>query len=285
VILMVVGFALGGLRDLGRGLLGQGRGRRAHGSVFLGGEWGLAWRLTRGPILGWGIAIFVMAAAFGSVMGQMEDFIMSNPLYQAMIGVGADATDIVAPLLVTLMLITATMAAIPVLTTAHKLASEERLGRMDYLLGKTVSRWRLFLGYGILVVLVAVAMQLLAAVGYWMVAATIMTDPLPASMVFKIALNAVPALIVVGGLAFFLVGWAKQLTWINWGYLGLSFLMVYVGGMLNLPRWAMRITPFGMLQRWPQEDFSLILWLGMIAVGAVLAVLGATAYRRRDIIN
>ena len=283
--LMVAALALNRLRDLGQGLLPVRAGRHAHASKLLGGEWGLAWRLNRGTIIGWGVGFAVIGAMYASALDGMEEFVLSNPIYQAMMGIGATTTDIMAPVVTTFLLINALLGAIPVLMVANALNSEESKGRMDYVISKKVSRTRVFAGYAVLVMITAVAMQLLTALGFWPVADWALEDPLPASLIFKVAFNFGPALVFLGGLVLFLVGWAKKFTWIGWGYVVASFLLVMLGGILNLPRWVSRLTPYGLLPRWPMEEFSWLPWLGLMVAGIGLSVLGAVGYRRRDIIT
>lgn len=282
--LVAVSFVCAEQRDLGRGLLPDAGGRRAHAPRLLSNEWGLAWRLTRGTILAWGAAVFLLAGAYGSVMADMESFVQSNQLYQVLVGVGAGTDNATGPVTYSLLLMMGMMATIPVLTTAFKLHAEERNGRLDYVLGKTVSRVRLYTGYGLLIVMVAIGMQLLAATGFWAVAQTVMTDPVKASLVFKAAFCYGAALIAFGGLALFLVGWAKRFTWIGWAYLVVTFVVVYLGGLINLPQWVQRLTPFGLLPRSPTDQFSWWAWAGLVVAGAALAVIGAIGYRRRDVI-
>jgi ABC-2 type transport system permease protein len=62
-----------------------------------------------------------------------------------------------------------------------------------------------------------------------------------------------------------------------------TFLVVYLGGLVNLPRWVARLTPFGLVQRWPDEAFSWWPWVALVIGGAGLAVAGAIGYRRRDL--
>lgn len=283
VVLMVVGLLLNASRDLGQGVLPDASGRRSHASPALSNEWGLAWRLTRGTVLAWGIAVFVFSAAYGSVMPDMEEFISSNPLYQKMMGIDPNSADVVGPMVSMLAMIMSMIGAIPVLTTAFKLHSEEQANRMDYILGKTVSRVRQFGGYAVLAGLVSVLMQVLNALGFWLIATSTMTDPFSIGFIFKVTFNYWAAMLALGGLGLFLVGWVKKLTWIGWGYIVASFLIVYIGGMLNLPRWVSRLTPFGLLQRWPDESFTWYPWIALVLTGIILAVLGALGYRRRDI--
>ena len=282
VVLIVVSIALNSLRDLGLGLLPTLGLRRAHAPRTLSGEWGLSWRLTRGTILACAVTIFILSAGYGSVMGDMEGFIMSNPLYQNMMGIGADTVDIVGPVVTMLIIIMAIVGIVPVLTTAYKLSSEENKGRLDYVLGKSVSRYRLYAGYAILVVIVSAVMMALTALGFWVAAAYVMDEPVGMELIAKVAFNFYPSMFVMGGLGLFLVGWAKRFTWIGWAYAVFAFLLTYIGGMMDLPRWVQRLAPFGLLQRYPTEPFSWWPWLGLMVAGIILGLLGAVGFRRRD---
>ena len=270
-------------REVGQGLLPSRGRRRAHASRWLADEWGLAWRLCRSAILAWCATAFVLAAAYGTVMNSMEDFVLSNPLYIQMFGIDGAGGDLTGPIVSMLMLIMAILAAVPVLITANRLIGEERYGRMDYVLGHTVSRARLFAGYAGLVLLAAAGMQLAAAVGFWAVASVVMTTPVKASVVFGVAANDLAGVLVFGGLGLLLAGTAKRFAWIGWGYLGATFLVAYLGDMLKLPQWAKRLTPFGLLSRYPSEAFAWGPWIGLVLGAVVLATIGLVAYRRRDI--
>ncbi|MCL1923595.1 MAG: hypothetical protein FWG15_07070 [Propionibacteriaceae bacterium] len=283
VLLVVVAFVLGRVRDLGAGLLPVMGRKRAHAPGSLSGEWGLTWRLTRGMIIAWAVTVFIFSAGYASVMGDMETFVRESPLYQQLMGVGADAEEITQPVVVMLMLIMSIIGAIPVLAVAFKLRSEEQKGRLDYVLGKTVSRWRLFGGYGGLVVLVALLMQILTGIGFYGVALTVMDEPFGFGFVMKVALNYFPALVFFGGLGLALVGWCKNATWIGWAYLGGGFLITFLGGMLDLPAWVGKLTPFGLIPRWPTEEFSFHIWAFVLVAGLGLIWFGSLGFRQRDI--
>ena len=279
VVLTGIAFGLGFGRDIGGRLSAPSKRRPVR---LPGGQFGLIWHLVRGPVIAWVLTVFLLSAGYGSVMNQMESFVMSNPLYQQLMGVG-DALDLMGSVVVTLVLITSMMAVIPVATTALQLCSEEQAGRLDLVLGRVVSRRWLTARFGLMMILVAVVMQLASAIGFWGVAQLVMDAPVKASAVFGCAFNYGAALIAFGGLALLLVGYAKRFTWIAWAYLVASFLVVYLGGMVNLPTWVARLSPFGLLPRWPAEPFSWWAWIGLVAGGVVLAVVGARGFRSRDI--
>ncbi|MDR1513472.1 MAG: hypothetical protein LBS56_08335 [Propionibacteriaceae bacterium] len=280
--LAAVAFALNRARDLGLGLLPQRPGP-AHAKKSLSGEWGMTWRLLRGTLIGWAVACFVTAAAYGSVMGDMQSFVESSDLYRQMMGVSAGDSDMSAPLAVMLLRIMAIIGAVPVIITVNKLASEEKKTRLDAVLGTAASRSRLFLGHALIAGLAAIAMNLLSALGFGLVAQSVMDDPIALDLVLKIALNYTPPLLFIAGLGMCLVGALKKLTGLNWLYLVASFFLVYLGGLLDLPRTAERATPFGFVQHWPTEDFWLWPDLALIAAAAALTFVGLQAYRRRDV--
>ena len=281
LVLLVVALALARLRDLGAGLLPPPRPRAAHAPAWLRGEWGLAWRLCRGTLVAWAVAVVVLSAAYGSVMSNLASFVDSNPMYQQLLGAGGG--DIVGPMVATLMIVMGVVGVIPVLATAFGLHAQERRGRLDQVLGSAVSRTRLFGAWTGLAMLAAVAMQALSAVSFWAVAASVTDPPVSAWLVARVCLNYLPVLIFFAGLGLGLVGWAERFTLVGWAYLAASFLLVYLGGLLDVPRWAQRLTPFGMVRRWPTETFSVWPVVGLLVAGVALAVAGAVGFRRRDV--
>lgn len=68
-----------------------------------------------------------------------------------------------------------------------------------------------------------------------------------------------------------------------WLYLLYSYVVLYMGELLQVSDWAKRITPYGHVPKTPVEDVTFLpmFWLGIIAVALVAA--GFIGYRRRDI--
>jgi len=277
-------FSLGAGRDVGLPRLAPFRRHYpARASRSLASELGLLWYMTRGGIIAWCVTAFVLSAGYGSVMSSMESFVMSNPLYQQFMGVSDGTTDIMGPVVVTLMMLMGMMAVIPALTTAFRLNTEEQAGRLDLILGRPVARTRLFNGLAGFVAVAAVAVMLVSAVGFWVASAMVMTQPVGASTIFGVALNYLPTVLAFGGLGLLLAGAAKRLAWIAWAYLAASFLVVYLGDMANLPQWVQRLSPFGLLPRWPSEPFNWWAWALLVVAGVGLAALGAIGLNRRDV--
>ncbi|MGC4018665.1 MAG: hypothetical protein QM793_05180 [Muricomes sp.] len=90
----------------------MGKGK-AHASRFLQSPVGLAWRLSKGIILGWGAGLFLLGVSYGSVCSNINDFVESNDMMKKVIG--ATGTNALLDNYVAMIfMIMSMMAAVPV---------------------------------------------------------------------------------------------------------------------------------------------------------------------------
>src|SRR5699024_10583955 len=82
-ILVVIAFMLEEARDMGESYIAQRKGRR-HASTSLLSIQGLLLRLNRGTIISWLIAFLILGATYGSIYGDMQDFLSSNDFMKQM---------------------------------------------------------------------------------------------------------------------------------------------------------------------------------------------------------
>jgi ABC-2 type transport system permease protein len=281
--LMAAAFALNAVRDSGAGIMAP-RAGHAHASALLRGPLSLAWRLVRGTIAIWVPVVFLLAASYGSIFGDMASFFESNELYRLMAGSLEGGTDdLMDPIISMLALIMSAIAAVPVILVVLRLRTEERRGRLEHLFSTALSRTRMLAGFVLIAVLLAFVSQMMIALGTWSTAVMVMEEPITLAFMMKTALNYLPAVLFFVGFATFLVGAAPRASVLVWLLLGYSFLMVYVGSLLNLPTWAQEGTPFGILPRYPVESFEPVAALALCAAAAILTCAGLLAYRARDI--
>ena len=76
-----------------------------------------------------------------------------------------------------LLLITAIIAAIPVLLTILKLGAEENANRTEHLLARSVSRTKLIASYLSVAFISSILMQILGVLGLWSASAAVMEEP------------------------------------------------------------------------------------------------------------
>ena len=87
IVLILLAFYLNGIRDLDSGFFPERRGKHK-ASAFLQTPFGLAFRLQRTNIISWAIALFLLSAVFGMILGDLETYFADNDMVQAFLPEG-----------------------------------------------------------------------------------------------------------------------------------------------------------------------------------------------------
>ena len=77
----------------------------------------------------------------------------------------------------------------------------------------------------------------------------------------------------------------SQASMIAWFVIGWTFFVSWLGAVLDLPRWLIRLTPLGPLPRLPQEPMAWGPVLGVSALTLACLAAGLAGYRRRDLLT
>jgi len=281
IILFILANYLHSIRDLERGFLPSKPGRNS-ASRFLQSPIGLAFRLQRTGTIFWAIGIFVLGASYGSVLGDMESFFEGNDLMEQMLqpAEGVSLTEQFIPMLLIVM---ALLATVPPVMAMNKLRGEEKKDRLDHLLGRAVSRTKLMGGYLVLSMINGFVMISLAALGLWSAGAAVMDEGLDFGMIYGAAMSYYPAMLVIVGVAVFLIGFLPKLTNMIWIYVFYSFIVLYLGGLMQFPDWVGQISPFGHIPQVPIEDATFMTFFILTVIALGLMVLGLIGFNKRDI--
>lgn len=279
--LTLVAFRLNLVRDLGAGFISARPGRQ-HASPFLQSPLGLVLRPERTVITGWAAAMFILGASYGSVFGDVEDFVQTSDLYQQLLPSveGFSFTDQFVAMLLKVM---AMMAAVPALLIMVKLRGEETANRTEPLLARAVSRPKLMASFMLVALGSAVLMQVLSILGLWCGAAAVVPNPFPLGEVMQGAMVYTALIWILIGLTALLVGYAPKLVSLIWVYLGFIFFSTYFGPLLQLPEWMTKLTPWGHVPDIPLEPISSGTVILAVVLAAALLGAGLYGYRRRDI--
>ena len=97
------------------------------------------------------------------------------------------------------------------------------------------------------------------------------------------ALLMIPALLVVGGMVFCLVAWWPRRAMLAWGVVAVIVVIDLFGAVLDLPQWALNLSPFQHVPAAPAVPVEAAPVVVLLVVAALLTALGATGLRRRDI--
>ncbi|ALS26397.1 ABC-2 family transporter [Paenibacillus sp. 32O-W] len=282
VLLVAIAYPLSSRRDVGAGMVRPRRGR-SEASKALTSPIGLAFRLQRTNLLVWSFAMLLIGMSYGSFIGEAENMMdaMGDALHNMLPETGnALFADSIAGMFMT---VTAIIASIPALQTVLRLRTEEKEGRIDMLLSGAVSRTRLLGSYFILAFIYCVALMFMAGLGMGIAGSQSMNDSGYLPDLIIAGLNFVPALWVGIGLAAALIGWFPRAAASSWLITIYSFIAVYLGGILQLPEWMMRLSPFHFVPRLPADAFEWPPLLGLTAVALLLAIAGWSGFRQRDL--
>ncbi len=290
IIVAAAAYLLVAHRDLGSGLLAPRPGPA--GSTSLRSPFALAWRLQRGPFLGWVIAYSVIGAVCGAAAGSMQEFIRNSSFGLTFLihysgSPHARSADIFLEMIVsTLGMVSVFYAALATL----QLRREEVAGHAELLLSTPVGRIRWAASH--LLFTLGGTVIILAAGGFFMglVRWRWSGDVAAFPRVFTGVLLHAPAAWVLIGVALLLFGivprFAVAMTWVALLYVQLIGEVLgpivlgpaYRYSVINALQpfhWVPRITSGGAFTATP------LLMLTGLAI--LLIAVGLLTFQRRNI--
>ncbi|MBS4179065.1 ABC transporter permease [Lederbergia citrea] len=277
LIFILLAFYLNAIRDLGSGFLRSRPGRK-YASVFLQSRLGLTLRLQRTGLIAWSIGLFLLGASYGSVFGDLDSFFENIDILTPVEGF-----SLTEQFITMLMSIMAMLSTIPALMAMLKLIGEEKKNRTEHLLSRAVSRTQLMGSSFLVSFVVAFVMPSLAAIGLWSAASAVMDDGIAFGTLYGAAMVYLPAIWIMIGIAVLVAGVAPKLTGLIWLYLTYSFVVVYLGGLLQFPKWLGKLSPFGQIPKLPVEDMDFPKAFMLTIIAIVITVIGFIGYNKRDI--
>jgi ABC-2 type transport system permease protein len=165
-----------------------------------------------------------------------------------------------------------------------RMVREERHSRQELLYAKPLGRNAMYLTYLGVAVLASVLAEFVFSASIWL-AQSRDADALAFVVVLRSGFVYLPAIVFVLGLQALSVGFAPRWSGAVWVYLGFSFLISYVGKVLEFPDWVKKVSVFHAIPELPVASMD---WPHVVVV-AVLSVcllaVGLLRYRRRDLIS
>jgi len=309
VVIAVLAFYFNSIRDIDQGLIPARKGR-AEGSSLMRSPFGHAFKLLRTGIIVWLIGMFALGYSYGTVAGDIDQFMASNDLWQGlMIGptgiemmneagftpeqildvireavkdLGYNLTELFMSAITNIM---GVFALVPLFLFMLRAKNEEKDMRTELLLATPVCRYKYLASYAVIAFASSILIQLTLAVGLYVSAIQELANPEELSMQFLLASNLlyIPALWVMLGFAILLIGLVPKATGILWGYFTFSLFFMFFGRMNLFPDWMEKLTPFGYIPQVPMDEINYLTLGILVAVAAVLTTAGFIFYGRRDI--
>lgn len=277
-VLTIVAFRLCVSRDMGEGLIPARQGRK-DAKPYLKSPGGLAWRLLRMPFIVWAILIPILSASYGSIMGDIESLIESTPVLMQLTGGNPMA------MVGFLMIVMSICSTIPILQFMLKARSQESRGYVENVLARSASRNDQLRGYFLIALLSSVLMPFLNCAGFYAASSAVMEEPIAFVKIFEACMVYVPAMMFMLGAAVLLIGYLPKYASFAYAYLGYAFGAIYLGGIMGLPEWIGKLSPFGHTPMLPNDTVdgaAIAVMLVMTALAVGMFVFGFIGHRRRD---
>lgn len=282
-VCVVAAHLLGRRRDLGAGLV-QDRPGPAAASPRLGSALALAWRLERGLLLAWAAGFAVLGAVLGNIAVNVEDMLDSPQSRDMILTLGgvSGLQDAFIAAELGFMAVVGTAFGIQAVL---RMQAEETSLRLEEVLATGTSRTRWMLGHASVAVVGPLLLALVSGVAVGVTDAAQTGEPRDVGRVLAGALVQLPAVWVVVGLVVAAYGLTPRMTPVGWAALVLFLLLGELGPLLQLPGWALDLSPYGHVPRLPGGDVRLVPLLWLVSLAAALVIGGLVTFRRRDLVG
>ncbi|WP_324144361.1 polyketide antibiotic transporter [Intrasporangium sp.] len=281
IILLAVTVRLAQRRDLGAGLRAPTPGPAAASPRLLSPV-GLAHRLLWNAYLGWLIGMFLFAVAFGALANSLEDLLQDIPQIDEMLQL--DLTNLTTSFSAYMLSLFAVAPMAIAVAGILRLRSEEAAGRAEAVLVTGSTRTGMLGGWTLVVVLQAVVMLAVIGLGAGLGVAAGTGDGTWVWDLTLASLAYVPATLLVAAVAIALYGLVPRLTSLTWVLVVWVALALYLGGLLNLPEWALSLSPVHHTPQVPAETAPATPLVIMSLAAVALAAAGFLGLRRRDVV-
>ncbi|WP_297847695.1 ABC transporter permease [Mycobacterium sp.] len=269
-------------RDVGAGLIAERPGP-ATAAPALGNAFGLTWRLDRAALLLWTVGLCLYGLLVGSVVHGIGDELGASGAARDIVARMGGTSALEQAFIAVAFAMMGMVAAAFAVSLTLRLHQEESSQRAETVLAGAVSRTR-WLASHLVTALAGSAVAMLASgvtagVAYGIAAGNV--GGKLATVVGSAAVQ-LPAVWLLSAVTVCVFGVAPRFTPAAWGVL-IGFIALYlIGSLAGFSQWLLDLEPFAHVPR-IGADFTAVplLWLLVIDVG--LIVLGATAFRRRDL--
>ena len=281
VLLIAAARAVGDRRDFGGGLIAPRTGP-PHAARSLRSSLALAARLHRAAIAWWVVSTFALGLVYGSLGSVINDIPENDVLEEIIASFGEGG--LVEAYLSTSLLVTALLAAGPGLQVALRLRVEESGGRAEPMLATPTSRVA-WMGSHLVLAFGASALGVtLGGFGLGLGFDASSRRWHESGAMAAASLAHVPAVWVLIGAAAALFGVKPRWSASAWGLLAFCFVVAMFGPLLDLPEWAVNLSPFQHTPAVPSDEVDAAPLVVLLAAGGLLTGAGLASFRRRDMV-
>lgn len=281
-ILVLIAYRLLAGRDVGAGLIAErpGAPRAAAG---LRGVTSLAWRLNRASLVLWTVGLCLYGLLIGSVVNGVGDEIGDSQSARDIVARLGGSDQMEQAFIAVAFGMLGMVAAAFAISLTLRLHQEETSQHTETLLAGSVSRTRWLASHLVFAIVGSAVAILLAGLVTGLTygaAAGDIAGKLPT--VLGTAAVQLPAVWSLVAVTVALFGLLPRFTPIAWGVLVVFIAVYLLGSLSNSPQWLLDLEPFAHVPH-VGSGFTAAPLVWLLVIDAVLIMLGAIAFRRRDV--
>lgn len=267
-------------RDIGAGMIATRAGAPV-ATPWLRSPLAAVFRLQRGSLISWTVALAVFGFLFGALGDQTAD---PEGMSASRIDLfGGSVETLLGGYLGVMTLFTTVLSSIMVHLGVQAMRHEETRGRAEPVLATATSRWVWFGSYILVMGLGSIVLLLVAGFTTGAGTAIVVSDGSWIWEVMGAHLAYVPGVLVVLGIAALLYGVLPRAIGVTWVVIGLSLFVGFFGTVMDLPGWIRNASPFEHIGRPPLESISWSAAMLLLILAAGLMAAGLAAFRYRDL--
>lgn len=242
----------------------------------------LIFYLQRGLIIAWAFGLFLLGASYGSMLGDLEYFLENLPVIEKMLPETGEST-LTEQFLEMLMSVMAILCVVPLLQMILRLGKEEEEKYLESLLTTGTSRTEIFGCYLLISLLMSFFLLLATVIGLFSASLFVMEEVVSFTIYLQLAISYLPPLWVMMGFAALLIGQFPRRRFLLWIYVAYSFVVIYLGDLLDLPEGMKKVTPFAYAVKFPLEIREIVSSGLLVGFSIGLMLLGIVTFQKRDL--
>src|SRR5699024_3955100 len=149
------------------------------------------------------------------------------------------------------------------------LKSEEDTHRIEHFYTRVVSRSKIFITYLSFAILTGIFMQVAIASGIYITSKNVLDEIISLRTYTEMSFVYLPAIFVFIGLITLLIGIVPKLTHTIWLYVTYGFVVLYIGNLLEFPKWANNLSAFHHISEYPHEAIEWKTMLVLTSIGFI----------------
>jgi ABC-2 type transport system permease protein len=279
-------FALTVHRDVGMGMIAARPGPAAAGPRLLS-PLGLAWRLQRGTLYGWAIAVTLTGLVVGSLSTSLaNDQSLPKGATDTINSLSSSNNgNLIDSFNTAMMAFIGAMAAGYAVQVLLRLRAEETSGLAEAVLSTATGRLRWLGGHLIVAVAGALLLLVLAGISMSLMYGLSSDDASgkPADLIGA-ALVQLPPAVILAGFVVAVFGLLPRLAiGLAWTGLAVSLVLGQLGELFNLPQAVRDLSPFSHVPALPAAELTATPLVALSTIALALGAAGMAAFRQRNL--